>query len=180
MLRILPVVVVVAAISVAVAPDLGAASALSPAQIHAFLTSPERRVRAVDSRIAKLLAEGLRRSSTFGDLVVALHQTNVIVYIQTAPQLPRSLDGRLMLASGPNRQRYLRIQIRPDGTPKEVIALIGHELRHAVEIGNAPEVNDEQTLIDLYQRIGYPEGQHGYDTFAARDTGRKVKLELGV
>jgi len=157
-----------------------AASALSPAQIQLLLTSPERRVRAADSRVAALLAEGLRRSATFGDLVVALHRTNVIVYIQTAPHLPRSLDGRLMLTSGPIRQRYLRIQIRPDGSTPDLVALIGHELRHAIEIGEAPEVADERTLIALYERIGYPEGQHGYDTVAARDTGRRVRMELGV
>ena len=180
MLRILPVVVVALTISMAVAPDAGAASALSPAQIQAFLTSPERRVRAIDARIAALLAEGLRRSPTFGDLVVALHRTNVIVYIQTVRDLPKTVDGRLMLTSGPDRQRYLRIQIRPDGSTNELISLIGHELRHAIEIGEAPEVADQRTLINLYERIGNAEGPHGYDTAAARDTGRKVRIELGV
>jgi hypothetical protein len=63
--------------------------------------------------------------------------------------------------------------------PKETIALIGHELRHAIEIAEAPDVFDQATMISLYERIGQRgSGLHRYDTLAAQNSGRRVKLEL--
>jgi hypothetical protein len=155
------------------------ASALSPAEIAALLSSPTRRVRAADPTIERYLAEGLRRSSTFCDLVLALNQSDVIVYIQSAPQLPTTLSGRLLLMPGPSHQRYLRIQIRSGASGNEMISTIGHELRHAVEIADAPDVSDERALIRLYERIGERgNGPHKYDTLAAQTTGKRVRMEL--
>ncbi len=181
MRRVLAVMTWMSTLVLTVPPPARAASALPPAQIDALLTSPLRRVRTTDARMARLLEEGLRRSSTFGDLVLALHRTNVIVYIQSTPDLPSTLAGRLLLMSGPHAQRYLRIQVRA-GTPRnDMIALIGHELRHAIEIGEATDVRDEPTMIGLYERIGVRStGAHSYDTRAAQDTGRRVRLELGA
>jgi hypothetical protein len=176
--RILSVALLIAGLSIAAAPDLLAASALTPAQIHELLTSPERRVRAGDPRTATLLADGLRRSSTFVDLVYALHRTNVIVYIQGSADLPEALNGRMLLVSS-RGQRYVRVQIRLNLPTSDLIALIGHELRHAIEIGEAPEVVDDASMIRLYERIGERGDRfHRYDTAAARATERRVKTEL--
>ena len=60
-----------------------------------------------------------------------------------------------------------------------MIALVGHELRHALEVAESPDVRDEAGLIALYERIGHPStGIHQYDTLAAQDAGRQVKAEL--
>lgn len=179
MLRVLSVLGLVTAFWHASASPAYTASALGPAEIRALLTSPARRVRAADAIIEKSLADGLRRSSTLVDLVLALNRSDVIVYIQAAHELPSTLDGRLQLMPGPRGQRYLRIQIRVTLGPNDTIALIGHELRHAIEIAEAPEVSDQSTLIDLYERIGHRgRGLHRYDTLAAQTTGRRVRLEL--
>jgi signal transduction histidine kinase len=179
MQRILSVVLLTTVLSIAAPPEVRAASALTPAQIHELLTAPERRVRAGDGRSAQLLAEGLRRSSTFVDLVYALHRTDVIVYIQGSADLPQALNGRMMLAVGSRGQRYVRVQIRQDRSNKELIALIGHELRHAIEIGEAPEVVDDASMIRLYERIGSRGDRlNHFDTAAARATERQVKTEL--
>src|SRR5262245_32010984 len=179
MSRILPVVLMAALLSVASPTAVRAASNLTPAQIEHLLTSPERRVRSEDPRITKLLAVGLRKSATFGDLVSAISRTDVIVYIQPSTTLPTTMDGRLLLAVGPHRQRYLRVQIRLNLPPNELIALIGHELRHAIEIGESPEVVDDGSMIRLYERIGERGDRcNHYDTIAARETGRRVRTEL--
>jgi hypothetical protein len=179
MLRVLFVLVLVPALCLAGASEARAASALSPAEIQALLTEPTRRVRAADGATQRSLAEGLRRSSTLGDLVLALNQSDVIVYIQSVRDLPQSLSGRLQLLPGPAHQRYLRIQIRAQLSPNETIALIGHELRHAIEIAEDPGVSTQATLIELYERIGQKShGLHLYDTLAAQTAGKRVKMEL--
>ena len=181
MLRVQPGVLTVA-IVLAFAHDAAPASVvapLTPAQVHAVMTSPLRHVRGVGSNMNKVIAEGLGRSGTFAQLVLALNRSDVIVYIETGRGLPSTISGRLLLAAGPDGQRYLRIQVTGITRSNELIALVGHELRHAIEVAENPEVRDERTLIALYERIGHAAGgNHRYDTAAAQDTGRQVRVEL--
>jgi hypothetical protein len=181
MLRVQPAVLTVA-IVLAFARDAAPASVLAPltpAQVHAVMTSPIRHVRGVGSAMTNVIAEGLRRSGTFAQLVLALNRSDVIVYIEAGRGLPSTISGRLLLAAGPDGQRYLRIQVSGHPRSNELIALVGHELRHALEVAESPEVRDERTLIALYERIGHPMGgKHRYDTTAAQDAGRQVRIEL--
>ena len=111
--------------------------------------------------------------------MLALNRSDVIVYIESGRGLPSTIAGRMLLAAGPDGQRYLRIQVTGHTRSNELIALVGHELRHALEVAESPEVRDERTLITLYERIGHPVGgNHRYDTAAAQDTGRQVRIEL--
>jgi hypothetical protein len=177
--RFLPVALVATILWAAVPHDARAASALTPAQIHELLTSPDRRVRGSDPRIERLIAEGLRRSTTFGDLVVALNRSNVIVYIQKSMTLPSMVSGRTLLTTRAHGQRYLRVQVRLDLPAADVIALIGHELRHAIEIAENPDVVDQSSMVKLYERIGHrADRQDHFDTAAAREAQRQVRIEL--
>lgn len=72
----------------------------------------------------------------------------------------------------------MRIQIALRASTAESIALLGHELQHAVEIADAVEVGDEQDMEALYVRIGVRRGAHIYDTVAAQDMGRRIRREL--
>lgn len=170
---------ITAAILVTAAAPSRAAARLDEAGVQAILTSQHRHVRAVDKRITHAIADGLRRSSTFTGLVLALNRSDVIVYIETAPGLPASIAGRMLIVAGPSNQRYLRIQIAGRIRGNELIALLAHELQHALEVAESPAVRDEPSLIALYEAIGSPgSATHRYDTIAAQDTGRRVRLEL--
>jgi hypothetical protein len=180
-MRVLPVVLV-SVMVIGVARDAAPASTiapLTPAQVRAFMSDPTRHVRAVDRTMAAIIAEGMRRSGTFAHLVLALDTSDVIVYIESGRLMPAAIAGRLLLAAGPEGQRYLRIQVSGHPGSNELIALVGHELRHALEVAESPEVRDEASLIALYERIGHHAiGAHHYDTVAAQAAGRKVKAEL--
>ena len=79
-------------------------------------------------------------------LVLALNKSDVIVYIETGRVLPSTIVGRLLLAAGPEGTRYLRIQVSGHPGSNDMIALIGHELRHALEVAESPDVRDEASL----------------------------------
>jgi hypothetical protein len=144
-----------------------------------LLESPLRHVRTTNPHVQKLLETGLSRSPTFAALLARLNASDVIVYIEQTDSMPKTLDGRLLLMPLANQQRYLRIQIARRGDTNELIALLGHELRHAVEVADATDVRDEGALERLYKRIGAPStGMHTYDTDAAQATGRRVRKEL--
>jgi len=156
------------------APD----AKVSPAN-YLLLHAPERRVRGADPRMQSLLAEGLHRSRTFAALVNQINRSDVIVYIESVMTLPKATMGRLAMMPMRGDVRYLRVQIRADLSRAEGIALIGHELQHAIEIAGADDVRDTAALVRLYERIGHPSaGDHAYDTNAAQDTGRIVRREL--
>jgi hypothetical protein len=145
-----------------------------------LLSSQERRVRSMDRRITELLAIGVNRSPTFARIVRAVNATDVIVYLERSRDLPNTLAGRLLLLPLANGHRYLRIQVRADLPAMDMIALIGHELRHALEVAEQPAVRDATAMLALYQRIGYPTAgaMHTFDTEAAQVAGRRVRLEL--
>ena len=62
------------------------------------------------------------------------------------------------------------------------MALLGHELRHAVELAEAPAVDDDGDYQRLYDRIGYQSCSRAaprcYETDAAVRAGRAVLTEL--
>ena len=152
----------------------------APPDASALLSSPDRRVRSMDRRINQLLEIGVERSPTFAQLVRTLSTSDVIVYVERSRDLPKTLAGRLVLLPIAGAHRYLRIQIRGDLTAAESIALIGHELQHALEIAGAPTVRDATTMLSLYQKIGHPSAGtlHTFDTDAAQAAGRQVRVEL--
>ena len=154
---------------------------MTDAEARAVMAAPDRHVRAADRMMADVISSGLKRSGTFAHLVMALNKSDVIVYIEAGRVLPSTVVGRLLLAAGPEGTRYLRIQVSGHPGSADMIALVGHELRHALEVAESPDVRDEAGLIALYERIGHPSragGSHQYDTAAAQDAGRRVKAEL--
>jgi hypothetical protein len=150
-----------------------------PTAAYLLLEAPDRRVRAPEPKVRALLATGLSSSPTFASLLTAISETDVIVYIETMMTLPKDTMGRLSMVPLQHGQRYLRIQIRNDLPPRDAIALIAHEMQHALEVATAREVRSDRDMINLYERIGHSSGgEHAYDTDAAQETGRRVRREL--
>lgn len=147
---------------------------------HTLLTAIDRPVRAADQDIQRLIARGMARSRTFAGLVAALDRTDVIVYVETNNRMPQRVAGRLLFGTASSGgPRYLRVQIARDASSNSQIAAIAHELQHALEVAEAPEVRDEAGLERYYRRIGIRGAlERSYDTAAAQLTGRRVRMEV--
>jgi hypothetical protein len=145
------------------------------------MRSPYRRVRSTDPVLARLIDSGVRRSHSFAALVLALHETDVIVYVEHVQALPRAVDGLTFLIPSRDHQRYVRVQVRQALHPDETIALLAHELRHALEVASDPSVTTRAAFVALYERIGQAVhgSQNRFDTPAAQEMGRMVRRELG-
>jgi hypothetical protein len=161
---------------------LDASSRLHPTALRPareLLASDTRRVRTSERRILRLLDDGVRRSKTFAELVSQIHRTDVIVYVETTNQLGHDTVGRLLLQTVAGRQRYLRVQVRSGLQGDQIIAVIGHELHHALEVAEDRSVVDDMSLTALYRRIGhFSQGSRGFDTDGARAAGIRVRDEL--
>jgi hypothetical protein len=140
-------------------------------------------VRTMDARIRAEINEGMARSAFFRDLVTRLDASDVIVYVETqCPMSPR-LFGRLAFMAAGGGRRYVSVRVSCAMNDVEQIAALGHELRHAVEIAEAPSVVDVPSLAELYRHIGFP--SHGvpqgagFESRAAIESARRVWAELG-
>ena len=140
-------------------------------------------VRSSDRVLNELIADGYRRSQSFGHLVDGIADTNTLVYVEAGVCTFGHLKACLLpFIATTGQVRYLRIGLtRPLnlGDRNRLIALIGHELQHALEVAARPDVIDLKSMIELYRRIGFPlKGQPGYETSAARAAGDSVLDEL--
>ncbi|MDQ3421382.1 MAG: hypothetical protein M3541_21865 [Acidobacteriota bacterium] len=136
-------------------------------------------VRGATPAVNEMLATGIRRSATFARLVRDIDDSDIIVYVEITTQMPPGLDGRLTFLTAAGGYRYLRIQVLPNTGKHDLIAVVGHELQHALEIAANPRVRDSEGVTTLYRLIGLQmPGRDRYDTTAARSMGRRVRAEL--
>jgi hypothetical protein len=138
------------------------------------------RLRAIDARLLSLIQESLRRSATFAEMARRLQSSDVILYVVPARELPSDLLGRLMFVCDAGLVRYLRAEIHMRRTDTDLMAMIAHELQHALEIAADPEVRNEQGVRRLYARIGCSRRPDRFDTKAADEAGARVRSELLV
>jgi hypothetical protein len=130
--------------------------------------------------LIRLLRDGVRGSETFRRLVDRLRQSDVIVYLECGGT--GSPGGRLTFVTAAANWRYVHVRVARLAAADVQIALIGHELRHAVEVADAPDVVDLPSLMREYQRIGFlsPRLNPGvsFDSSEAVDAGYRVLREL--
>jgi hypothetical protein len=140
--------------------------------------NPHRHVRPTSSPARELIETGLAQSVTFRRLVHEIEASDVIVYVQLEPRLPTGIGGVLEFMGVGGNTRFLRILLGRQFHRPTLVALLGHELQHAVEVADAPGVRSATQLEALYRSIGHPVGQHRYDSVAARFAGQTVRDEL--
>ena len=145
--------------------------------------SPERHVRATEQKVLKLIDAGLSRSETFRRLVATLNESDVIVYIE--PKLThQALGGYLahnVVAQG--NHRYLHIAVQTQGSERRLVSLLAHELQHAVEVAQAPEARDAESLERTFSRLAVMFGCGGttcYETQAAKNVEHIVNEEFAA
>lgn len=140
------------------------------------------RLRTADPQAAELLAEGLRGSPLFRQLAEAVEAADLLVFVETHPQLVSA--GSVVFVGLAGDTRILRVRIRKPGNLRALVAALGHELQHVVEIGEALEVRSEQDLARHYESIGVSlEGGHHdhvrrFETTAARSVELEILKQL--
>lgn len=141
--------------------------------------TPLGHLRTRVERIADALNAGYQRSSTFRTLVDDLRTAHAVVYLDggickaTALQ---SVGGCLASLAQTPTVRYFRMIVDIGRSKDRLVALIGHELQHAVEIvaAPAPLVVDDEVTAGRAERTG----AHTYETEEARAVTRAIVNEL--
>ena len=135
------------------------------------------RVRAEATDVRAMIAAATARSGTVRELVARLNCTDAIVYVETiaSPLVP---TARTKLVATVASARFIRISINVAFGERDRMALLAHELQHAVEIAEQLDVRDDDGVRRLYAKIGRANGRDSFETDAARDVEWTVRSEL--
>ena len=139
------------------------------------------RVRALDASLRELLATGYQSSPTLRALVDRLERSDVIVHLERLTTSSPGVSGTLRFVARAGGFRYVRIAIGP-APRSHALAMLAHELQHALEVAADPETVDEASFAALYRRIGQEcrrrVTRRQFDTKAAQAIARQVLDEL--
>jgi hypothetical protein len=142
------------------------------------------RVRGDSEDLRLLLSSGLQRSPTFKAIVDRLEVSDLIVEVRCGQFKSVRQAGRTVLLSARPLVRYVLVEIACPMTDAAAIEILGHELRHALEIASAPWVVDDSLLERLYSEIGYLSCVKSrgfgddFETADAIEAGERVHHEL--
>jgi hypothetical protein len=136
------------------------------------------RVRSDHRVIAAAIVAAAEHSATFRAMVEAIEQTDGIVY---AREGSCKLGLRACLAAvhsaPPIRFVYIKVDTRKT-VGCELMASIGHELQHALEVLRNPKVVDRNTLAHFYMHEGPTGDNDRFETESAVRAGLLVEKEL--
>ncbi len=149
--------------------------------LFAQSAAPDPHLRSVEVELIDDLEMGVRVSPTFRQLVARLEASDVVVYVMFDTELTPNTDGHVSLMSKAGGRRYLRLSIDRHTAGCQRLAILGHELQHAVEIAEAADAVDQASMVLLYRRIGFRAAGGRPDSFDSRlaiETGQQVRREV--
>jgi hypothetical protein len=142
-----------------------------------LLMAPDSRVRGATQRIVSVLMDGAARSETFRGLIAMVESSDGRVYIAEGRcgQLVRACFLHTVTIAGASR--LLRIVVDPRYPDADLIASVGHELQHVVEVLSNRSLRSAGAIRLFYREmcrlcLGWQ------DTEAAKRVGDAVRDEM--
>lgn len=148
------------------------------------LSRADSHIRVADYRLRMILETAAASSPTLRALVTRLQASDVVAYVEYDTSQQSRLAGHLSFVSSAAGLRYVRIRVAYLGVAAMQAAVVGHELRHAVEVADNPSIVDVRSLERLFGQIGFENriggsiGARTFETRAAQDTGDYIVREL--
>lgn len=137
-------------------------------------------VRPVHQRVRAALEFSYAVSPTIRRLVDEIEASDLIVHLVEKPRRGGP-QGALTFVGAGKAARFVRITVDTGLADRPFVALIGHELQHAVEVARARWVIDQRSFADFYRSTGEATDRAArwYDTAEARRVARQVFVEIG-
>jgi len=150
---------------------------------HGSSAEPLPRIRILDPVLKSLFEHGTTQSPTLRALVEKVEAASILVFVEGGIQMPDRIGARLNFVTSINGVRYVRVDIDCTLPPRRQVALLAHELQHALEIADRSDIQDVEAMESLYEDIGFQTFEHGrhksFETEAARAAQEAVDEELG-
>jgi hypothetical protein len=142
---------------------------------------PLVRVRSSNPFIVAVIDEAAERSTVFRRLIKQIEASDGLVYVDDG-KCGHGVRACLILSvqvAGPHRLLRIVVNARPEKKACDLMASIGHELQHAIEVLGEPRVRDFHTAYAFYEREGSADRLTArFETAAALRTGFEVRDEV--
>jgi hypothetical protein len=134
-------------------------------------------VRTGNAAIATLIQHASERSVTFRGLLNTINASDGIVFIEEGV-CGHGMKACFVNVTMAGRHRMLWVMVRPRGNDCEIMGLIGHELRHTVEVLSEPTVTGTAAMYFFYTKLANAGSSPAFETLAALGTGDAVSTEV--
>ena len=148
-----------------------------------FAGEGHARVHTGDRDLKALMERGAAGSETFRSLLDQLDAAPIQVFARCDSFMPDGLAGRLDFVASVGGVRYVRVAIRCTFASRQQLSFLAHELQHALEIANNPDIADADSMESYYAAAGFQThidgvNQRGFETDAAIAVQHRVDHEL--
>jgi hypothetical protein len=163
----------VAAVAAAVLgmPALSAAADAVPGN------QPMTHVRSSNSDLTALIEQAGQRSATFRGLLDTINASDSIVFVE-AGDCGHGVRACFVSVAASGAYRYMRVIVDTRKADWDLMGSIGHELRHTIEVIDAPRVRDNVSKHFFYEQIGTRGTATSRETRVAVDAGNTVRAEV--
>jgi hypothetical protein len=139
--------------------------------------SAQESVRSSQAGLTASIARANLQSQTFKFLTDTVKASDGIVYIEPGV-CRRGVAACLTDVTIAGDKRILWVRVDARRADIDLIASIGHELRHAVEVLGNPTIRTNAAMYLFYVREGIVRGWGAFETAAAVEAGSAVREEL--
>jgi hypothetical protein len=135
-------------------------------------------VRPTTPALRSLVTRAAEASATFRRFVQIIDDSDTYVYLLEG-DCGRGVRACFSGVSVSGPHRLMRVTVALDRvSDRDLMAMIGHELRHTIEAIEDPTVRSSDALFFFYQRIGHRGTASSRETAAAVDAGDAVGAEV--
>lgn len=135
-------------------------------------------VRSANPEIADAVRSGRRLSRTFAVLTEQITSHGGIVLVEEGRCRSGSRACLMHFVTPAGRYRYLFIKVELARVRTSLIAIVGHELMHALEVLRDIHVDTASDVYYLFDRLGWSVRPWTFETAAARDVERRIEGDL--
>jgi hypothetical protein len=133
-------------------------------------------VRSSNAAISALIVQATDQSATFRRMVETINASDSVVYVENGT-CGRGMRACFVNVTIAGARRFLWVKIALGRTDDNLMASIGHELRHTIEVLDAPKVTSAATMFMFYTREG-SRTAGAFETVAAVKAGDAVHAEV--
>ena len=134
-------------------------------------------VRSSNLAIRTLIVQATEQSATFRSMVETIDASDSVVYVEEGT-CRRGMRACFTNVTGARGQRFLWVKIDVRRADLDVMASIGHELRHTIEVLGARSVTSSAAMFLFYRREGSKQTSGAFETIAAVEAGDAVHAEV--
>jgi hypothetical protein len=152
--------------------------------LHAAAAAAQQdsHVRVADRGLKAMLETGATQSPALRALLADLEAAPILVFIDCGVQMRTRVGARLNFVTSVDGVRYVRVGVDCSLGARHQLALLAHELQHALEIAGRPDVVDVDSMASYYEDVGYFTYKNrtakGFETAAAIAMQQRVDDEI--